>query len=276
VTCAAGGKHFQGLHQAARALRPRLSSRSLRRLRALDDAAALLRHISPQSVDGFLADLRVELGLADEDQRGDEGNIKGGDSAASQENTDMNASTDIDNDKDRIALLGGGTSSSAGVPAAKVPFEGTAPVFSCVGHAGGDGPSQVQAGADAAPVAADAPVGGAPPSRRTLARSLSVHESRCSQADRSRLLGGLARSHRGKTGVHNVTLPAGTPAGVADATAMLVAAITDAVAQKFADAFASGVLDSRGSYRAAGCDPPLAGAADGGKRDTGGNDNKKR
>lgn len=62
--------HYSCPRQAARALRGILSARSRRRLRALDAAFAVTRHITTRSVTEFERDLRAETNAAGFKRRG--------------------------------------------------------------------------------------------------------------------------------------------------------------------------------------------------------------
>lgn len=65
------GVHVSGLQQGARLLRAWVCSRTWRRLRVLDESAALLNHLSTASVQEFLVDLEEEF------RRGSEASLAG-------------------------------------------------------------------------------------------------------------------------------------------------------------------------------------------------------
>lgn len=61
VICDETSVHYNGLQQAARSLRCILSARSYRRLRALDAAFSITRHITAQIIAEFVRDLRAGM-----------------------------------------------------------------------------------------------------------------------------------------------------------------------------------------------------------------------
>ena len=72
LLCKAGQQPFSGLQAGARALRKRdiLSNRMVKRLTNFETAFAVMRHITEQHVDSFLAELLDELANAgDEEQK---------------------------------------------------------------------------------------------------------------------------------------------------------------------------------------------------------------
>lgn len=64
IICDAQDSHHAGLQQAARSLRGQVSQRTLRRLRGIDSAFAVTRHITKASITQFLDELRNELQVA--------------------------------------------------------------------------------------------------------------------------------------------------------------------------------------------------------------------
>lgn len=78
-----GCRHFSGLQAASRRLRSRLTARTFRRLRALDDAFAITGHISDHMINDFLGELERELqaGQQSVDEDGVDDNSTGSESS---------------------------------------------------------------------------------------------------------------------------------------------------------------------------------------------------
>ena len=64
TVCSATGCHYSGLQQAARILRPKLRSRTMRRMLHLDIAFAVARHITQASVKQLVCDIQQDIKTA--------------------------------------------------------------------------------------------------------------------------------------------------------------------------------------------------------------------